>query len=41
MIGGFITSGGNGSTEVVLRWLGPTLESAAIQSYLEPWPILK
>jgi hypothetical protein len=25
MIGGFITSGGNGSTEVVLRGLGPTL----------------
>ena len=25
MIGGFITSGGNGSTEVVVRGLGPTL----------------
>jgi hypothetical protein len=25
MIGGFITSGGNGSTQVVIRGLGPTL----------------
>jgi hypothetical protein len=25
MIGGFITEGGNGSTEVVVRGLGPTL----------------
>ena len=25
MIGGFITSGGNGSTEVVVRGLGPSL----------------
>src|SRR5438876_74115 len=25
MIGGFITSGGNGSTQVVVRGLGPTL----------------
>jgi len=34
MIGGFITSGGNGSTEVVVRGLGPTLTQFGVSGAL-------
>jgi len=34
MIGGFITSGGNGSTQVVLRGLGPTLAQFGVTGVL-------
>ncbi len=34
MIGGFITSGGNGSTEVVIRGLGPTLTQFGVANAL-------
>ena len=34
MIGGFITSGGNGSTEVVIRGLGPTLVQFGVANAL-------
>jgi hypothetical protein len=34
MIGGFITAGGNGSTEVVVRGLGPTLTQFGISGAL-------
>ncbi len=34
MIGGFITSGGNGSTEVVVRGLGPTLTQFGVANAL-------
>jgi plastocyanin len=34
MIGGFITSGGNGSTEVVVRGLGPTLAQFGVSGAL-------
>ena len=34
MIGGFITEGGNGSTEVVVRALGPTLSNFGVANAL-------
>jgi sugar lactone lactonase YvrE len=34
MIGGFVTSGGNGSTEVVVRGLGPTLTQFGVTGVL-------
>ena len=34
MIGGFITEGGNGSTEVVVRGLGPTLTQFGVSGAL-------
>jgi len=34
MIGGVITSGGNGSTEIVVRGLGPTLTQFGVQNVL-------
>jgi sugar lactone lactonase YvrE len=34
MIGGFITSGGNGSTQVVVRGLGPTLTQSGVSGAL-------
>ena len=34
MIGGFITAGGNGSTEVVVRGLGPTLTQFGVAGAL-------
>src|SRR5213075_1628397 len=34
MIGGFITEGGNGSTEVVVRRLGPTLTQFGVSGAL-------
>jgi hypothetical protein len=34
MIGGFITEGGNGSTEVIVRALGPTLSNFGVANAL-------
>ena len=34
LIGGFITSGGNGSTKVVIRGLGPTLTQHGVSGAL-------
>jgi hypothetical protein len=39
MIGGFITTGGNGSTEVVIRGLGPTLTQFGVANAL-PDPVV-